>query len=89
MKIRLHVLPVLLLICSLAAHPVQAAPLLRAALFTGEDAQARIETITAEDPIFTDDFTRNTGTWSTKSDDKDLTYAYKDRAFHLRIGKYI
>ena len=87
MKIRLHVLPVLLLICSLAAHPVQAAPLLRAATSSVADAQARIETITAEDPIFADDFTRNTGAWSTKSDDKDLTYTYKDRAFHLRIGK--
>lgn len=58
----------------------------RAALFTGRRPSAD-----RDDHRRRSDFYRrfyaNTGTWSTKSDDKDLTYAYKDRAFHLRIGK--
>ena len=93
MKLRLHVIPILLLILTLVPRSMQAAPLAFATP-TAEttkqadtDPQARIAEITQNDPTLSDDFSRNNGNWSTKSDDKDLTFAYKDRSFHMRVGK--
>ncbi|MFN8491026.1 MAG: hypothetical protein U0350_25755 [Caldilineaceae bacterium] len=93
MKIRLNVIPILLLILTLIPRSMQAAPLAfatPAAQTTKKaavDPQARLAEITQNDPTLSDDFSRSNGNWSTKSDDKDLTFAYKDRSFHIRIGK--
>src|SRR5262249_14447701 len=51
------------------------------------DIQTRIEDITATDPAFSDDFQKDNGDWTTKSDSKDVTYAYANRAFHIHVNR--
>lgn len=52
-----------------------------------DNVQAHIETITQAEQAFSDDFRRDDGHWKTKSTDKAVTFAYANRALHIRIDK--